>query len=93
MFNLEALLSVPLSMTILAQAIFYLIPIELRIEKQAKVIIEDRISQTKNLPLYEIIPEETITKLKVNPQKVKEIMSLALDIDHSLWNKDEAGDD
>jgi len=33
------------------------------------------------------------TKLKVNPQKVKEIMSLALDIDHSLWNKDEAGDD
>lgn len=93
MFNLEALLSVPLSMTILAQAIFYLIPIELRIENQAKVIIEDRISQTKNLPLYEIIPEETITKLKVNPQKVKEIMSLALDIEHSLWNKDEVGDD
>ena len=51
MLSIEAFLCVPLCMTIFAQAIFYVKPIELRIEQQAKIIATDRIAEPKNQPL------------------------------------------
>ncbi|NLJ69948.1 MAG: hypothetical protein GX328_00590 [Clostridiaceae bacterium] len=84
MLSVEAILCVPLCMTIFAQAIFYVKPIELRIEQQAKIIAKDRIAEPKNQPLYEFNYENEVIHLQVNPQKVKEMMSLGLDMKNSL---------
>ncbi|HHU52508.1 MAG TPA: hypothetical protein GXZ43_00295 [Clostridiaceae bacterium] len=88
MLSLEAILCVPLCMTIFTQAIFYLKPIELRIEQQAKIIATDRIAEPKNQPIYKFNSENQVINLQVNPQKVKEILSLGLDIKNSLWDRD-----
>lgn len=73
-------------MTIFAQAIFYVKPIELRIEQQAKIIATDRIAEPKNQPLYEFKFGNEVVHLQVNPQKVKEILSLCLDVKNNLWD-------
>ena len=85
MLSLEAFLCIPLCMTIFAQAIFYVKPIELRIEQQAKIIAADRIAEPKNQPLYEFNYENEVIHLQVNPQKVEEILSLGIDIKNNLW--------
>lgn len=89
MLSIEAFLCVPLCMTIFAQAIFYVKPIELRIEQQAKIIATDRIAESKNQPLYELNYENEVVHLQVNPQKVKELLSLGLDIKNNLGNQNE----
>ena len=87
MLSLEAFLCIPLCMTIFAQAIFYVKPIELRIEQQAKIIAADRIAEPKNQPLYEFNYENEVIHLQVNPQKVEEILSLGIDIKNNLWDQ------
>ncbi|NLM19661.1 MAG: hypothetical protein GX217_06525 [Clostridiaceae bacterium] len=87
MLSIEAFLCVPLCMTIFAQAIFYVKPIELRIEQQAKIIAADRIAEPKNQPLYEFNYENEVIHLQVNPQKVEEILSLGIDIKNNLWDQ------
>ncbi|MGB4610271.1 MAG: hypothetical protein WBH77_06565 [Saccharofermentanales bacterium] len=87
MLSMEAIICIPLCMTIFAQAIFYVKPIELRIERQAIIIVQERITEPKNQPLYKLNTENTVVNLQVNPQKAKEILSLGLDIKNSLWDQ------
>lgn len=87
MLSMEAIICIPLCMMIFAQAIFYVKPIELRIERQAIIIAQERITEPKNQPLYKLNTENAVVNLQVNPQKAKEILSLGLDIKNSLWDQ------
>ncbi|NLZ71070.1 MAG: hypothetical protein GX909_01035 [Clostridiaceae bacterium] len=80
MFSIEAMLTVPLSLTVFIQGILYLKPVQMRIENQICIIAEARMTKEKNQNLYSFQVENTITKLEVNPQKIQEIISFAHDI-------------
>ncbi len=80
MFSIEAMLTVPLSLTVFIQGILYLKPVQMRIENQICIIAEARMTKEKNQNLYSFQVENTITKLEVNPQKIQEIISFSHDI-------------
>lgn len=80
MFDLEAILTIPLTMIIFIQTILYVKPIELRIRDQVETIAEERVSLPKNQPLYELQATRDVTGLEINPQTLQEIISLLHDI-------------
>ncbi|NLJ94534.1 MAG: hypothetical protein GX326_03460 [Clostridiaceae bacterium] len=88
MFSLEAMLTVPLSLTVFIQGIVYLNPIVNEIETQTIIVAEERIIKEKNQHLYSINLESAITNLEVNPQKSQEIISLAHDLANLFLQED-----
>lgn len=84
MFSIEAILTVPLSMTIFIQGILFVKPLQFRMEEQTKLIAEERVAKNKNQSLYGISIGNNITKLEVNPQKMQEIISLAYDMQRTI---------
>ena len=88
MFSLEAMLTVPLSLTVFIQGIVYLNPIVNEIETQTIIVAEERIIKEKNQHLYFVNLESAITNLEVNPQKSQEIISLAHDLANLFLQED-----
>lgn len=89
MLSLEAMLAVPLSLTIFVHSLLYLSPVMVRNERQATDVAQARISREKNQKLYAIKSSQGIADLEVNPQKVQEALSLARDLKQLILEKEE----
>ncbi|HZJ68842.1 MAG TPA: hypothetical protein VFD28_02400 [Candidatus Eisenbacteria bacterium] len=87
MFDLEAILTIPLTIVILVQTILYVKPIELRIRKQVESVIEERVSLIKNQALYQLDFDQELTALEVNPQTLQETISIINDLKNCLWDE------
>lgn len=80
MLSIEAMLTVPLTMLIFSKGILFVKPIQIRLEHQTGIIARQCVSPINNQHLFKIEQTEEITKLETNPQKTRELISLAHDL-------------